>query len=392
MHYDFDTVIDRRNTNCYKWDLAEKMVGTQDVLPLWVADMDFQSPPAVIDALKNRVEHGIFGYTAIPDSCYEAVINWMHTRHGWKIEKDWIVFTPGVVSAFHWAVKAYTHPGDNVVVQPPVYFPFFKAVNFNGCHLNENQLRYENGTYRIDFDDLEQRLESRTKLLLFCTPHNPVGRVWTREELTRLAELCLERNIILCSDEIHSDIIFRDACHIPTATLSQDIAQNTVTCSAANKTFNIAGLKTGFMIIPNPRLREEFLHAQQSTGVSSSSLFGGIATDAAYTHGEPWLQQLLQYLEDNLTFLEQFLSERIPQIKLVRPEGTYIAWLDCQALGLDDDGLKNFMLHEANVWLNDGPTFGNGGSGFQRLNFGCPRSILAEALQRIETAVNRLAS
>ena len=390
MQYDFDTVIDRRNTNSAKWDTAEHAVGEKDVLPLWVADMDFSCPPPVIEAVKKEAEYGIYGYTFVPDSCYDAIIGWMKKRHGWDIKKEWIVFTPGVVSGFHWVVRACTRPGDSVIVQPPVYYPFFKAVKFNGCQLVENQLKLKNGRYEIDFEDLEKKFDSRTKVLLLCSPHNPVGRVWTREELTRLSDVCREHNVVICSDEIHSDLIYRGYRHTPTAMISDEAAQNTITCIAANKTFNIAGLKTGFAVIPNPTLRENFQKTMQNIGVGSCNSFGVTATEAAYAHGEEWLEQLLDYLQGNLDFLIKFIETRIPQIKVIKPEGCYIIWLDCRDLGMNDDELKNFMLKKAKVWLNDGTTFGNGGSGFHRLNLACPRSTLEEALKRIEQAVNSL--
>ena len=388
MTYNFDTIINRQHTSSYKWDMAEKMVGEKDVLPLWVADMDFQAPPAVLEALQKRVEHGVLGYTVIPDSCYGAIIEWMKKRHGWEIQQEWIVFTSGVVPAFYWAVTAYTNPGDSVIIQPPVYYPFFKAVTKNGRQLIENQLRYVNGCYEIDFDELERQFTPRTKLFLLCSPHNPVGRVWTQPELSRLAELCLKHNVTLCSDEIHADLIFRGNRHIPTAMLSDEIAQNTVTCTAANKTFNIAGLTTGFMIIPNRDRRVDFMQARERLGIDTFNLFGLLATEAAYQHGEEWLEQLLDYLQENLALVLRFFEERIPQITVVETEGCYLAWLDCRAFHLSDTELKDFMLKKAKVWLNDGPVFGKGGSGFQRLNFACPRALLKEALERIESAVN----
>ena len=391
MKYNFDTVIERRGTNSYKWDFAEKFVGEEDALPVWVADMDFQSPAPIVEALKERVEHGVFGYTAVPDSCYEAIIAWMKQRHGWEIEQDWIVFTAGVVPAFFWAVHAYTEPGDAVLVQPPVYYPFSKAVTNNNRQLVENELVYRDGRYEIDFDDLEQKLASpETKLFIFCSPHNPVGRVWSPEELQRLANLCLKHEVILCSDEIHSDLIFEGGKHTPTAMLSEEIARNTVTCMAANKTFNIAGLSTGFMIVSDSKLRQKFLRAREGVGVIMQNIFGILATEVAYREGEEWLEQLLSYLQGNLEFLLRFFEERIPRIKVIKPEGCYLVWLDCKELGLKEAELKNFMLKDAKVWMNDGPVFGKGGSGFQRLNFACPRVTLKEALTRIERAVNSL--
>jgi cystathionine beta-lyase len=392
MKYDFDTVINRRNTSSLKWDTAEKRVGQHDVLPLWVADMDFQSPAPVIDAFKKRVEHGVFGYTVIPDSCYNAVVGWMKRRHNWEVKKEWIMFTPGVVPVLHWTVMAYTHPGDKVIIQPPVYYPFFKAARFTGRQVVENHLKYENGRYVMDFEELEKQFDSRTKLFILCSPHNPVGRVWTREELTRLGELCLKHNVLICSDEIHSDLIFKGFTHIPTASISDEIAQITVTCSAPTKTFNFVGTGLGFVIIPNKRLFNDFSNAQHNVGHEPelSNLFGVLATEVAYTHGEDWLEQVLEYLQDNLDFLTNYIERNIPKIRVVQPEGTYLVWLDCRALGMTDVELKKFMLKQAKVWLNGGPVFGSKETGFQRINIGCPRSILEEALKRIEHAVKEL--
>ncbi|PID56929.1 cystathionine beta-lyase [candidate division KSB3 bacterium] len=391
MKYDFDSVIERRGTSCYKWDFTEKLVGEKDALPVWIADIDFKSPAPVIEALKQRVEHGVFGYTLAPDSCYEAIIAWMRRRHGWEIEQDWIIFTPGVVSAFCWAVQAYTLPDDEVVIQPPVYYPFFKAVLNNGRQLIENRLVCREGRYEIDFEDLERKLASpRARLLIFCSPHNPVGRVWTAEELRKLAELCLKYEVTLCSDEIHSDLVFQGATHTPIAKLSEDVARNTVTCMAGNKTFGIPGLSTGFMIVSDPILRQKVLRIRENSGVTMQNLFGLLATEVAYREGEEWLEELLRYLEGNLEFLIEFFDKKIPGIKVLRPDGCYLAWLDCRGLGKDHAELKKFMLEEAKVWMNDGSVFGEGGNGFQRLNFACPRKTLETALTRIEEAVKAL--
>ncbi len=391
MKYDFDKLIERHNTCSFKWDMAEKLVGESDVLPLWVADMDFQSPAAVLEALKKRIEHGIFGYTAIPDSCYDAVVGWMKKRHNWSVKKEWITFTSGVVPALHWSVMAYTHPGDKVIIQPPVYYPFFKAARFTGRQLIENSLKYENRRYVMDFEELEKQFDSRTKLFILCSPHNPVGRVWTREELTKLGELCLKYNVVICSDEIHSDLVFKNSTHIPTASISDEIAQITVTCSAPTKTFNFVGTGLGFVIIPNKRLFNEFSNIQNNVGYESElgNLFGILATEIAYSHGEEWLDQVLDYLQGNLEFLTGYIERNIPEIKVIQPEGTYLIWLDCRALGMNDTELKDFLVKQAKVWLNDGPMFGSKEEGFQRINIGCPRSILEEALKRIEQAVKR---
>lgn len=389
MNIDFDTIVDRRNTNSVKWDLAEKLTGVADALPMWVADMDFPAPAPVLDALQRRVSHGIFGYSVIPDSCYEAVIRWAQKRHRWTIEKDWIVFTSGVVPALHWIVTAWTQPGDSVIVQPPVYYPFFRAARVNNCELVENPLMLDNNRYVMDFDQLEQAIDDRARVFVLCSPHNPVGRLWTQNELVRLGEICLKRDILLCSDEIHWDLALYDNRHIPTATVSDAIAQNTITLVAPNKTFNLAGISIAMAIIPNSSLRAKFVSMQQELGIHmDGNVFGAVAAEAAYTHGEEWLENLLAYIQGNLEFLTAYLEAHIPKIRVVPPEGTYLAWLDCRALNLGDAELKDVMLKDAKVWLNDGPTFGIGGSGFQRLNLACPRPILQEALQRLERAVN----
>ena len=390
MDIDFDTIIDRYNTNSVKWDLAEKLTGVADALPLWVADMDFPAPTPVLEALQRRVAHGIFGYSIIPDSCYEAVIQWTQKRHQWKIEKDWIVFTAGVVPAIHWIVMAWTQPGDRVIVQPPVYFPFFQAARVNNCEMIENPLVLDNDRYVMDFDQLEQLIDSRARVFVLCSPHNPVGRLWTRDELTRLGDICLKHDILLCSDEIHWDLALSSNRHIPAASVSDAIAQNAITLIAPSKTFNMAGISIAMAIIPNPRLRAKFVSMQNELGIHlSGNVFGAVAAEAAYLHGEQWLDDLLAYIGGNLKFLNAYLAERIPHIHVVPPEGTYLAWLDCRALGLGDTELKHVMLKNAKVWLNDGPTFGTGGSGFQRLNLACPRPILQEALKRLERAVNQ---
>lgn len=391
MFYDFDTVVDRRNTNSLKWDMAAKLTGVDDVLPLWVADMDFPAPAPVLDALQQRAAHGVFGYSVVPDSCYEAAMRWIHKRHHWDIEKDWIVFTTGVVPAIHWIVMAWTQPGDKVIIQPPVYHPFFQAARVNGCHVLENPLKLEHGRYVMDFDHLERILDERTKVFILCSPHNPVGRVWTREELGRLGEICAKHQVLLCSDEIHWDLALYGASHLPTASISEEIAQNTITLIAPNKTFNLAGISIALAIMPNATVRAAFLRMHKELGIHlAGNVFGAIAAEAAYTHGEEWLEHLVLYIQENLEFLTRYLEQHIPQITVIQPEGTYLAWLNFQALGMGNSELKDFLLKEAKVWLNDGPSFGTGGAGFQRLNLACPRSVLQDALQRIEQAVKRV--
>lgn len=388
MTYNFDKIINRRNTRSEKWDTLEQYGVPQEALPLWVADMDFPSPTPIIATLKAKVTHGIFGYATMPESWYEAVANWMECRHHWPLNRKWIMYMPGVMPAVQATIIACTQPGDRVIIQPPVYPPFFQAVRVNGCEVAENPLILENGRYIMDFDQLEQLFDARTKVFLLCSPHNPVGRVWTREELLRLGNLCLKHDVILCSDEIHADLVPIGATHIPIASLSAEVADITVTCHSANKTFNLAGISSGFAIIPNQHLFEQIAHVQKRVGMHAyGNLLGVLASEVAYTQCEDWLDRVLTYIHGNLEFLLDYFERHIPRIQVIHPEGTYLAWLDCRELGLNNAGLKDFMLKRAKVWLNDGPTFGTGGTGFQRLNFACPRSTLKEALQRIERAV-----
>jgi cystathionine beta-lyase len=387
MQYNFDELIERRGTDSIKWDTG-RIFDEADALPLWVADMDFRAPQPIIDAILERANHGLYGYILPKDSFCEAIVNWLSRRHAWQVQKSWIVASPGVVPAVSLAVQAFTQPGDKVIIQPPVYMPFLSVVPDGGRQLLLNHLKVENGRYEMDFEDLEAKMgDSRARMMILCSPHNPVGRVWTAEELGKVAELCLKHHIVLVSDEIHCDLVFDRHKHIPAASLSAEIAQNVVTLMAPSKTFNIAGLTTSYNLIPNPELRRAFNNAQGNLHIGANNIFGVIALEAAYNHGEDWLDQLLVYLSGNFDYLLDYLARRIPQIKARRPEGTYLVWLDCRELGLDDAGLKELFLRKARVALNDGPAFGPGGEGFVRINVACPRSILQQALERIEAAL-----
>jgi cystathionine beta-lyase len=387
MKYDFDRVIDRRGTDSVKWAVNEKRFGSRDVISAWVADMDFEAPPPVVQAIRARAEHGIFGYPIRPPGYYDALANWTRKRYGWEIQTEWATHSPGVVTGLCIAVHAYTQPGDKIIIQPPVYPPFFSVVRNNGRQLVFNPLKFADGTFRMDLENLEKQIDARTKMLILCSPHNPVGRVWTRDELSQLGELCLRKNILIVSDEIHCDLILRGYAHVPLARLSDALAQNTITTLAPSKTFNIPGLYAAVAIIPNPRLRAQFDTARENLGLEGANIFGMVALPAAYRTGEEWLEQLLDYLQGNLEFLLTYFEKHIPAIKPIRPEGTYLAWLDCRGMGLDDAALKEWMLKRARVAMNEGHTFGEPGRGFLRLNFGCPRATLEEALQRIEKAV-----
>jgi len=390
MNYDFDTIIDRSGTSSSKWDRRKEDVEEPDVLPMWVADMDFVSPPSVVEALRQRVEHGIYGYTERTDSYYEALTSWMKRRFGWDIQKEWIVYTPGVVVALNLIIQAFTQPGDKVIIQQPVYHPFSYAILNNRRRLVNNQLRIEKGRYVMDFDQLKGSIDRSTKLLILCSPHNPVGRVWTKEELLQLAAICLENDIILVSDEIHGDLILDGNIHTPTATLSAEIADITITCTAPTKTFNIAGLGVANTIISNADLYDRFHAVVSNTGLEMTNVFAKVASEAAYNHGEGWLSHLLIYLQRNYKFLISFLKTHIPRVNVFPLEGTYLAWLDFRELGLKDKELRRLLIHEARVWLDEGTKFGSGGEGFQRMNIGCPRKLLEEGLERIVSAIDNL--
>lgn len=390
MAYNFDTLIDRTNTNSIKWNREILPEDCRDAIPLWVADMDFASPPEVRAAILERASHPIYGYTNRSEEYYRSFIEWMKRRNNWEIQKEWIVFSPGVVPALNIAVLAYTHPGDKIIIQPPVYYPFASAILNNGRQLVENPLIIRDGRYTMDFDDLEKKIDSHTKLFILCSPHNPVGRVWTTDELSRLVDICAERDIVIVSDEIHSDILVETSVHHCTSTVSDNAAAITVTFTAPNKTFNLAGLQIANAIIPNARLRRAFEQQVSNLGLNLANIFGMVAQEAAYGKGEPWLEELLTYLRGNYDVLKHFLSERIPSIKVFPLEGTYLPWLDCRALGLDDNQLHDLFLKDAKLWLDDGTMFGTGGSGFMRLNIACPRSVLIRALEQLEKAVHAI--
>jgi cystathionine beta-lyase len=374
------------------------MFGRKDIIPMWVADMDFPVAPPIVEALKKRIEHEFYGYTLPGGSVIDSVVDRMRRKFNWKIERDWVVLTPGVVPALNVAVRALTHPGDEIILQEPVYFPFFAAVTSNGCQISNNELKLVDGRYEMDYDDLENRFHekkgalptpNRVKGIIFCNPHNPIGRLWNREEITRMGEIVIRYGATVISDEIHCEILFKGNKHTPFGSISEEFEQNCIVCMAPSKTFNLAGLETSSIIIPNRKLRDEFAAAR--TGIlPGPNLFGLTAMEAAYRLGDEWLDQLLDYLQGNLDFAVEYFETRIPKIKAVKPEGTYLVWLDCRALDKDNAGLRSFMREKAGVGLDDGFLFGPSGAGFQRMNIACPRSILKDALIKIEKAVNSL--
>ncbi len=383
----FDEIIDRLGTNSVKWDARERIFGSGDVLPLWVADMDLPCPPEVVQAIEARAKHPIYGYPGDNGALFEAAKGWVNRRFGAEVDTDWMVAIPGVVPGIQVAINAFTKPGDKVIIQPPVYPPFFSTSEELGRRIVENPLKRVDGKYVMDFDDLRKKIDQRTKLFVLCSPHNPIGQVWSREDLLQLGEICAEKGIMIIADEIHSDLVYEKGAHTPFYTLSEQLANQSVTFISGSKTFNLAGLFTSIAIIKNRKLRNEFRVTANKMGLNHINLFGIVASTAAYNHGDQWLDELLDYLHENAVMIRHFLSERIPEIKMTIPEATYLAWLDFRELGLYGQELRNFLIREAKVGLNDGFQFGKQGDGFCRMNFGCPRSVLKEALQRIEKAV-----
>jgi cystathionine beta-lyase len=389
MRYDFDRIVDRRGTSSLKWDQLGALFGGEDVLPLFVADMDFEAPREVVEAIVARAKHGVYGYTIRTDSYYEAVTGWLERRHGWRIERDWLISSPGVVPALAAAILTFTEPGDGVILQSPVYYPFYDVIRANGRTVVDNPLRIEDGVYRIDFDLLEEQAKD-AKLMLLCSPHNPGGRVWTAEELRRIGDICLRHGVIVVSDEIHHDLVFAPHKHVPFASLGPEYAERSVTCIAPSKTFNLAGLHCAAAIVPDDELRRRYMRtARFGLSIHMDGYFGVTGMEASYRYGEPWLEQLLVYLRGNRDALIAFLKERLPELKVMEPEGTYLAWVDCRAISEDPAELKKLMYEEARVAFSEGSVFGRQGAGWLRINFGCPRAVLIEALERFAAAARR---
>ncbi|MFB6467557.1 MalY/PatB family protein [Cytobacillus sp. Hz8] len=382
--YDFNQPINRLNTSSVKWELTKEIFGTSDILPMWVADMDFAPPIEVKEAIQNRVNHGIFGYTFAKASVSEAIQGWVKKRHGWDIELSWIKFHSGVVPAISTTIQALTKPGDKIMLQSPVYTPFFTMIEKNEREVVNCPLQLSNHRYEIDFSQMEECLQSGVKLFLLCNPHNPGGRAWTESELRQIAELCKKYHCLILSDEIHSDLIFKPNRHISIASLDESYQDFILTCLAPTKTFNIAGLQASAILIPNPDQRKSFEDTLAKQGLHGLNLFGLTALEASYRYGEEWLEQLLEYLTDNLETAKSFISKQIPEISLVEPDGTYLLWLDCRKLGLSDLELKNQLLQKGKLGLEPGPKFGPGGEGFVRMNIACTKATLLDGLERLK--------
>ncbi len=385
---DFDTVVDRRNSNCLKYDFAKERHMPEDVLPLWVADMDFTVSSYIQDAIVKQAGHGIFGYSEAQESYFTALENWIRKHYDWQVEKKWLIKTPGVVFALAMAVKAFTEEGDAVLIQQPVYYPFSEVITDNGRRLISNTLvRDENGYYHMDVKDFEEKIvKENVKLFLLCNPHNPVGRVWSREELEQIGDICYKHHVIVVSDEIHADFVF-EGSHQVFAAIKKEYQEIAITAMAPSKTFNIAGLQVSNIFIPDPKLKSQFRKQVTAAGYSQLNIMGLVAAEAAYTHGEEWYQAMYQYVKENIAYTKQFVEERIPGVQLSPHEGTYLLWLDCSGLQLSAEELEDLIIKKAKLWLDSGNIFGEAGRGFQRINVACPRKILTEALERLEKAV-----
>lgn len=385
---DFDREIERRGTGCIKYDCTVERGMPEDVLPLWVADMDFETSSYVLDALRERLNHGIFGYTEEIPGYFESVRDWMQTHHDFAVEKSWLVKTPGVVFALAMAIQAYTEPGDAVLIQQPVYYPFEGVIRDNGRQMVTNTLYLgEDNRYHIDFEDFEQKLtEHKVKLFILCSPHNPVGRVWSKEELIRLGDICQRHQVIVVSDEIHGDFAFQGKHHV-FANLKKEYADFSVICTSPSKTFNLAGLSLSNIFIPNEALRKRFRKCIDAAGVSELNVMGQVACEAAYRQGEEWYQAMMRYVRENIAFIGAYVEEKLPGVRMVAHEGTYLVWLNFRGLGLSEAALEHKIVHEAKLWLDGGGMFGAGGAGFQRINAACPRKLLQEALEKIRAVL-----
>ena len=385
---DFDTVIDRKNTNCLKYDFAVKRGKPENILPLWVADMDFRISSYIQEALAHQVEHGIFGYSDTKESYFNAVSSWMEKHHHWKVEAKWLVKTPGIVFALAMAVKAFTEKGDGVLICQPVYYPFSEVIKDNERRIVDSTLvQGEDGKYSIDFQDFEEKIvRENVKLFLLCNPHNPVGRVWTREELTTLGDICRKHDVIVVSDEIHSDLIFKGE-HQVFANIKEEFQDFSIVCTAPSKTFNIAGLQVSNIFIPNDELRRQFKKQIDAAGYSQLNAAGLAACEAAYRDGEEWYNAMISYVKGNIAYTKSYIEQNIPQIKMTEPEGTYLVWMDFRELGLQKSALEDLIVNKAGLWLDSGAMFGPAGEGFQRINVACGRATLTEALERLKKAV-----
>ena len=390
IRYDFDKIIDCSHVNAIRTAVLQERYGRTDLLPLWVADMDFETPGFITDALRQRLDCSWFGYIAEPKSYRRSVLDWLEESHGWHVEDAWLSYIPGIVKGIGMVLNVFSEPGDKIIIQPPVYHPFRLTTLGNDRQVVYNPLKTDDeGRFEMDFDQLESIIDG-CKMLILSNPHNPGGRVWSRDTLARLADICAAHGVIVVSDEIHSDLMLYGNRHTPFATVSETAAQNSITFGAPSKTFNIAGIVSSFAVVPNDSLRRKFFRWLEANEFDAPTFFATIATEAAYTHGRPWLKQMLAYVQENIDFTAGYFAERLPQIKALKPDASFLVWLDCSGLGLTHDALNDLFVNRARLALNDGEMFGPGGEGHMRLNAGCPRSLLREALERLEKAVRTL--
>lgn len=393
MKYDFDEVIDRSETNSIKWDaeILETMFGVPDALPFWVADMDFRTARPIVEAVVKRAEHGIYGYSKRTDSYFDAIIGWTKRRFGWDIRKEWIEYTPGVVPAINYIIQALCVPGDKVMIQQPVYYPFKRSIENNGCHTVDNTLRFNGTHYEIDFEDFEEKAKDpRVRLFILCSPHNPVSRVWTREELEKIGRICAANGVMVVADEIHNDLVFSGYRHIMFGSLGEEFAMNSITCTAPSKTFNLAGMQSSNIIIADPVVMEKYRRVLERNSIGGQNPLSIVSLEAAYNEGEEWLEELLTYLEGNIAFIHSYLSENLPKARMLDPQATYLGWIDLRKFEKDGEKLQHAISHEGRVALDGGTWFGTGGEGFMRINFACPRVFLEEGLSRLCKAVSAL--
>jgi len=392
MKYDFDAPVNNKNKNLLKWQDPLVQVGVEDALPLWVADMDFETAPKIKEALLKRAQHGVYGYSIRSEGYCRSIIDWNIKRNGWKIEQNWITYSAGVVNALATLIRTFSRPEEGILIQPPVYHPFSQIIRRLKRKIVSSPLRIVNGQYIPDIKDFEYKIrQNQVRLFILCNPHNPVGRVFTKDELTAMGEICLKYRVLVVSDEIHSDLVYKDYQHIPFPLISEDFAQNSIVCTAPSKTFNLAGLSTANLVIPNQELKRSYDNACKDIGLEAYNIFGAVACEAGYTYGEEWLEQLLVYLEDNKNFALDYIRKRIPVLKAFDAQGTYFLWIDCRGLNLDKDALEYFLLQKARLWLSQGYLFGEEGEGFVRVNIACSRATLTEALNRLEKAVKSTA-
>jgi cystathionine beta-lyase len=383
---EFDKYINRKNTQSLKWDGMKAIFGKDDLLPMWVADMDFSPPKAVLEALGQRVKHGVFGYTIATEGTRGAIVDWLKNRHGWDISPDWLLFSPGVIPSIRMAIQTFTEPGDQVLLQSPVYTPFFQMIERNGRKVCNSPLVLNHNRYEIDFADFEEKLKSGVKLFLLSSPHNPAGRVWSREELSEMVRLCKKYGVLIAADEIHADLTASPYKHVPIASLDRSAAEKVLTFMAPSKTFNLAGLQASYMVIPNAELRRKVTAALARDGFSMLNTFGQIAMEAAYRHGGDWLDAAIAYIRGNIALVKEETEKHLPELSVIEPEGTYLVWIDCRKLGLPDPELKKRLLEKGKLALNFGDAYGPGGEGFVRMNVACPREIVQEGMNRLKKA------